>query len=218
MPPQLLLPGFPVGASRVGSVVSILEKGGRTSYFVGNDLFHAHDTNDAASRRLILAMLVEQGHVRACELEAAPLCIPHRTVMHWLKQLREEGIESFFRPARRAGARVMTPEVAARCEALFARGLSVPAVAARENLQESTLRKAIGRGAVFRQPSDSAGESASGETGSTKSARSRADAEAALGMGTACTRTEERVAAPRICRGATSRASGSACGAPRTIG
>jgi hypothetical protein len=195
MPSQLLFPGFPVGASRIGAVVSILEKDGRVAYFVGADLFHAHHADDGASRRLILAMLVEQGHVRACDLEQAPLCIPHRTVMRWLKQLRTQGIESFYRPARRSGARVLTPEVCARCEALFAQGLSVGAVAQQANLNESTLRKAIGRGVVRRHVPDAAGEDVSGEAGSTKSGRSRSDAEAAAGMGTACTRTQERVAA-----------------------
>jgi len=193
--PQLLLPNFPDGANRVGELVSVLEKDGRVSYFVGADLFHAHAADDKASRRLILAMLVDQGHVRACDLETAPLCIPHRTVMRWLRQLRGEGIESFFRPARRAGAPVLRAEAVATCEGLLAQGLPVSAVAQRMEINESTLRKAIGRGTVRRAVSETVGEAVVEETGSTKSERSRVDAAAAAGMGTACTRTEERMAA-----------------------
>ena len=39
MPLQLLLPGFPDGASRIGDTLSILKKDGRFTYFVGGGLF-----------------------------------------------------------------------------------------------------------------------------------------------------------------------------------
>jgi Transposase protein len=194
MPLQLLLPGFPDGASRIGDMLSILKKEGRVTYFVGGDNYFSHGEGDASSHRFILASLMENGHVRACDLEKAPLCIAHRTLMNWLGQLRAEGPDSFFRPSRRAGARVMTPEMVARCEGLFARGLSVGDVAKRTGILESTLRKALGRGALSKTPEGS-GTNRVNDAGSTKSQRSRLDAEAAAGMGTACTRADERVAA-----------------------
>jgi len=194
MPLQLLLQGFPDGASRIGDALSILEKDGHVTYFVGGDNYFSHREGDDASRRFILASLVENGHVRACDLEKAPLNIPHRTVMNWLKQLRAQGPDSFFRPARRADARVMTPEVVARCEGLFAGGVSVANVAKRVGIGESTLRKALGRGAV-RKPPEEVSATVVEDGGSTKSERSRLDAQAASGMGTACTRADERMAA-----------------------
>jgi hypothetical protein len=194
MPLQLLLQGFPDGASRIGGVLSILEKDGHVTYFVGDDNYFSHREGDDASRRFILASLMENGHVRACDLEEAPLCIPHRTLMNWLGQLREQGADAFFRSAQRAGSRVMTPEIVAQCEGLFARGMSVANVAKHAGIGESTLRKALGRGAV-RKPSAGFSASAVEDGGSTKSERSRLDAEAASGMGTACTRADERVAA-----------------------
>ena len=87
----------------------------------------------------------------------------------------------------------MTPEMVARCEQLFLRGLSTACVARQAGIGDSTLRKALARGAIRRPGPDAAGVPA--DTGSSKSERSRADAQAALGLGTACTRAEERMAA-----------------------
>jgi len=42
----------------------------------------------------------------------------------------------------------MTPEKVWECEGLLGKGLPVPAVAQRAGIGESTLRKALGRGAV----------------------------------------------------------------------
>lgn len=205
MPLQLLLQGFPDGASRIGNVLSILEKDGRVTYFVGGDNYFSHYEGDDASRRFILASLVENGHVRACDLEKAPLAIPHRTLMNWLGRLRKHGPDSFFVPTRRAGAPVMTPEMVTQCEGLLAGGVSVSNVAKRVGLGESTLRKALGRGAV-RKPSEGLSANTVEDRGSSKSERSRLDAEAAAGMGTACTRADERVAAAMgVASGASAR-------------
>jgi len=194
MPLQLLLPGFPDGSSRIGDALSILKKEGRVTYFVGGDNYFSHWQEDASSHRFILASLMDNGHVRACDLEKAPLYIAHRTLMNWLSQLRAHGSDSFFRPARRAGAPVMTPEMVARCAGLFASGMSVANVAKRAGIQESTLRKALGRGAVHKAPEEPCANAVDGGA-SSKSERSRLDAQAAAGMGTACTRADERVAA-----------------------
>jgi transposase-like protein len=85
----------------------------------------------------------------------------------------------------------MTPEKAAESGRFFADGLSVSEVARRSGVNDSTLRKAIKRGSITRVD----GQKMECAEGTTKSDRSRADAEAASGMGTACTRADERVAA-----------------------
>lgn len=148
MPLQLLLPGFPDDSSRTGDVLSILKKDGLVTYFVGGDNYFSHRLGAVSCHRFILASLVDNGHVRACELEKAPLYIPRRTLMNWLVQLRVHGADSFFRPARRSGGGVMTPDVVARCEALLFSGLRISQVAKQMDINESTLRKAIARGAV----------------------------------------------------------------------
>lgn len=194
MPLQLLLPGFPDGASRIGDALSVLKKEGRVFYFVGGDNYFSHGADDRASFRLALAMLMENGHVRPRDLQRPPLCIAHRTLMNWRRQLLVKGPDSFYRPGQRAGAPVITQDKVMECERLFVGGLSVRAVAQHAGIQESALRKAIGRGAVRRVRGGS-GESATRAAGTTKAERSRVDAEAASGMGTACTRADERMAA-----------------------
>ena len=203
---QLFLPGFPVGATSVGDRgLSILKKDGLVTYFVGSDNYFSHREGDEQTHRLALAMLMENDHVRPCDLEKSPFYIPHRTLMNWLNQLRQDGPGSFYHAGRRRQVPVMTPEKITECGRLLADGLSVPAVAKHVNIDESTLRKAIRRGAVPKILKG-AGENIDLAAGTTKAERSRADAEAASGLGTACTRADERIAAAMgLATGATAR-------------
>ena len=191
---QSLLPGFPDGAQKIGHSLSILTKGGHVTYFVGGDNYFSHPEGDEQSKRFALASLMENGHVRARDLEEAPLLIPHRTLMNWTKQYREDGAASFFRTAARQKARVMTPDKSAECASLIAAGVYPSEAARRAGIKESTLRKALKREAVPLLP-EVADESSKKVPASTKSGRSREDAQAADGMGTACTRADERVVA-----------------------
>jgi len=193
--PQLLLQGFPDGAIRIGSTLSVLKKEGRVTYFIGSDSYFSHAETDAAGRHFAIATLIANRHVHASEVEASDLGIAHRTLMNWTRQLDEKGPGSFFAPRPRRGGAVMTPEKAAECGRHLDAGGTIPAVARRAGVNESTLRKAVRGGRVVR--TDSTGEAASSEgvEGTTKSERGRLDARAAEGMGTACTRADERMAA-----------------------
>jgi transposase-like protein len=192
---QSLIPGFPVGAQRIGESLSILERDGQVIYFVGGDNYFCHPQDDLKSRRFVLASLMESGHVRAVDLQGAPLCIAHRTLMNWVGQYRKDGSVSFFRNAPVAKPSVMSAQVSAQCAALLADGLRPSVVARRVGIQESTLRKAIKRQAVAVLPEcgDAHAQQGAGSTGrteplSTKAERSRDDALAADAMGMACTR------------------------------
>jgi len=193
--PQLLLQGFPDGAMRIGSTLSVLKKEGRVTYFVGADNYFSHAETDAAGRRLALATLVANGHVRASEVEASGLGVAHRTLMHWGRQLAERGSGSFYQPRPGRGGAVMTPERTAACSQLLAAGETIAGAARRSGVGESTLRKAVRRGRVPRSAAPSGNATPDGAEGTSKSERSRSDAQAAEGMGTACTRADERVAA-----------------------
>ena len=189
----------------MGEGLAILEKDGQAIYFVGGDNYFSHPVVDDAGRRFALTSLMENGHVKAVELERPPLCIPHRTLMNWVGQSRKAGPSSFFRPAAANRPRIMTPDKSAECARLLSEGKRPAEVARQVGVQESTLRKAIRRQGVPQLaalPQD-AGEL---EAASTKSERSRADAEAAAGMGTACTRADERIqTALGLATGATTR-------------
>jgi len=67
--PQLLLPGFPDGASRIGASVSVLKKEGRVTYFVGGDNYFSHKVDDKAGLQLAIITLIANRHVRAGEVE-----------------------------------------------------------------------------------------------------------------------------------------------------
>ncbi len=115
--------------------------------------------------------------------------------MHWTRQLTERGPGSFYLPRKVRSGHVLTGDKVAECERLLGDGATVASVARIVHVGESALRKAIGSGRVRKTvlPISSNSSSASFET--TKSDRSRSDARAAEGMGTACTRADERIAA-----------------------
>jgi hypothetical protein len=199
---QSFLPGFPDGAVKVGTELSILTKDGQVIYFVGGDNYWSHPEGDEQSRRFVLTNLMENSHVRACDLEKAPLSIPHRTLMNWVKQYRENGCASFYRPVERVKPRIMNQDTNAECAKLLAQGLRPSVVARRVGVKESTLRKAQQRKAIPKlsevvadKLQEDIAEDKEKVTANTKSERSREDAEAANGIGTACTRADERVAA-----------------------
>ena len=84
MPLQLLLPDFPDGATRIAYGLHLLKKDGVVTYFLGSDHYFRHRVEDTSSYHFVLASLMDNGHVRPRELAAAPLCLPHSTLMNWL--------------------------------------------------------------------------------------------------------------------------------------
>jgi len=192
---QLFLPGFPEGAERIGTSLSILRKDGVVTYFTGNDNYFSHKEGDKDSFRFAITNLIANGHVRAIDLEKSSLGLRHRTLMHWLAQHRQHGASSFFthkQPQRKP--RVMTDEKELECTRLLAQGHSRAEVARLAHIGESTFRKAITRGQII-VPVTTVVPGAPQSAGSTKASRSRDDAGAAEAMGTACTRADERTAA-----------------------
>jgi len=191
--PQLLLQGFPVGASRINELASILEKDDYVTYFIGADSYFGHPPGDAIGRQIAITQLVENGYVRPCEIEASDLGIAHRTLMRWIVQSRTRGLGSFCERRKGRGGAVMKPAKITECSRLLAEGYTVPETARQAGVNESTLRKAIAAGRVVRP--GAAQQSRPEEPVTTKSERSRRDAQAAEGLGTACTRADERMAA-----------------------
>ena len=179
--PQLMLQGFPDGAIRIGPALGIVKKEGLVTYFVGPDNYFSHADTDAASQRFIIATLIANRHVRASEVEASCLDIAPRTLMRWTRQLAEEGPGSFYLPQSVRGAAVMTAEKAAQCARLLDAGGSVAAVARQAGVNESTLRKALRDARVVRSQMPAQPPIEDPAEVTTKSQRSRTDAEAAEG-------------------------------------
>jgi len=192
--PQLLLQGFPDGAIRIGSVLSVLKKEGQVTYFIGPDNFYSHADSDLAGQRFAIATLMANGHVRASEVERSALGIPHRTLMNWAKQLAVRGSGSFFASGVRRGQTVLTEEKASECARYLNEGHTVAAAARLANVGDSTLRKAVKAKRVVRAEAGEGDGDPLGVQATSKSARAQEDARAAEGMGTACTRADERIA------------------------
>lgn len=187
--------GFPDGAIRIGTDISVLKKDGQVTYFVGGDNFFSHADTDAAGQRFAIATLIANRHVRASEVEASCLGIAHRTLMNWNRQLDGKGPGSFYAPHPKRGGAVMTPEKAAECGRLLDAGKTVAEVARLAGVNESTLGKAVRSGRVVRATMTGGVIGQVDLNGTTKTERGQEDARAAEGMGTACTRADERLAA-----------------------
>jgi transposase-like protein len=67
-------------------------------------------------------------------------------VKRYLKLYRHQGAAGFFRPPRRRGAGVLTPEVSSRAQALLDEGAGVPQVSRALGVAANTLHKAIRAG------------------------------------------------------------------------
>jgi len=195
---KIFLSGFPEVAERIGTSLSMLSKNGEVTYFLGSDNYFSHKDDDNAARRFALTSLMANKHVRAKDLEQSTLALPHRTLMNWIAQYREHGGGSFFTSNRpRSNPRVITDAKAAECAHHLADGHCPAEVARRAKIGESTLRKAIKRGQIFApNPTEATTSTMSSQVPpSSKASRSRDDALAATGIGTACTRADERISA-----------------------
>lgn len=193
--PQLALPGFPEGTSPINATVSVLRRGGRRVWLAWGIEIFAHPEDDRGSFKVIVSALMRGGLVRASEFEKSEFRIAHRTLMNWGKLYDAQGSRAFFRGIRpQCGGAVMTEAKVAECRRLLDDGLAVAEAARRAGVGDSTLRKALRRGAIQRTAPPSPQRSVFTENPeSTKTARTHQDAEAT--MGTGCTRPEERMAA-----------------------
>jgi len=193
--PQLFLPGFPDGASKIGSCVSVLKKESRVTYFVGCDNYFSHAVNDKAGLQHAVTTLISNRHARASDVEASVLGIPHRTLMHWLRQYEEKGPGSFYTPRHVRSGTVITKAKAIECGRLLDEGLRVVEAACRSGVKESALRKAITSGRIPRNVGSPGAVPQELIKATTKSERCQLDAQASDGIGTACTRVDERISA-----------------------
>ena len=185
---------MPDGAIRINSAVSLLSKEGRVTWFVGDDNYFSHPADDSAGHRLALATLMDNGHARPSQITTT-LGTPRSSLMRWRRQLDARGAGSFYQPKAVRGGTVMTADKSAECVRLLEAGNTIPQAARLAGVSESTLRKAVAAGRVVRNAAPAPAPAVPAEAPSTKSRRSQQDAAAAQGMGTACTRADERAAA-----------------------
>lgn len=193
---QLMLPFISHGVTNINSLVSVWEFEGRWTYFFGTIPIYSHMPDDQRMFRLITSQLIESGACKQIQIIKA-FGVSKSSVIRAQNKLRKFGSEAFFIERRgcRTGGTVLTPEVLNRAQNFFDDGLSRREIAEELDVQYDTLRKAINDGRLK--------ETNSVKEVGIKSDRTIVDAQAAEGMGTACTRVEERVYASfGVCEGA----------------
>ena len=185
---QTILPFIPAGATKINDILTVIRNGEECSYHLGLYPIYKHKANDDKHFRLISAQLLESGICQQCEIVKA-FAVSRKKLNRAVKQLKERGVASFFskRSGRRGGT-VLTPDKLQQAQQLLDHGDSRCEVSSELNIKPDTLRKAVNDGRLNESAVEMPGSS-------TMSERSRKDASAASGMGTACTRPDERMAA-----------------------
>ena len=182
---QPILPLKPQGATSINEKVCVVPENGTWVYYVWMCPTYYHEENDHDHFRLTIAQLINTGACRNHEIVSA-FGITRNCACRAARQLRERGIISFFEKRRtRNGGTQLTPGKLSRAQTFLNRGMSRQDVADELKVNKDTLRKAINDGRL-EEPDEQP------ETATTLSERSIEDAEAADGMGTACTRLDDR--------------------------
>jgi transposase len=191
------LPLIAEGATRISESISVVRENARWTYFCGvQPVFH-HAETDRNTFRMFTAQLICQGACREKDVIRA-FGVSKSSVIRSVSRYQAGGVEAFYTPRATRGASVITPEVTTRAQQLLGAGWSAGEVARELKLKPDTLRKAIQQGRLIRPcpppPGEPIPEEAPVPHRPTASDRStRAVADAAAEMGTACTRPLERV-------------------------
>jgi hypothetical protein len=197
--PQALLPLIAEGATRISDLISVARENDQWIYFCGAQPVFHHAENDHHSFRMFTAQLICQGACRQVDIMRA-FGVSKNSLIRSVKKYRAGGVKAFYTPRATRGASVLTPEVTAQAQQLLGAGWSRREVAEEVGLKLDTLRKAIQQGRLTEpgplEPEDSAPGTASAPPTPTATDKStRAVADAAAEMGTACTRPDDRVLA-----------------------
>ena len=192
---QLMLPTIPYGATQISGLVSVWRDTEQWTYFLGTYPVYSHQADDKRMFRFVSAQLINAGACRHKDI-IETFGVSKSCVNCALNKLRNEGGEAFFkRREGRHGGSIFTPEILSQAQELLNQGYSRRDLADELGVKYDTVRKAINDGRLREIPQP--------KTATTKSSRDVVDAQAAEGLGTACTRTEERVfAAFGVCDGA----------------
>lgn len=151
---------------------------------------------------MFTAQLICQGACRQVDIIRV-FGVSKNSVIRSVAKYRAGSVPAFYSPRAPRRAAVLTPEVTARAQQLFAAGWSRGDVAEHLGLKVDTLRKAIQQGrlteTVLPVPPGPVGPAPEGDPVPRSPAptdkSTRAVADAAAEMGTACTRPDQRVLA-----------------------
>ena len=191
MKQQLILPCIPRGATEINNVVGVFRDDDNWTYFLGGYPVYFHKADDQKMFRLVTSQLIESGGCRQVDI-IKTFGVSKSSVVRYQNILRKSGPNEFFKPrATRIGGTVFTSEILARAQSLLDEHYTRSEVSQKLNIKYDTLRKAINDGRLNETKQDATATEPPLTT--TKSFRNIEDAKAAEGLGTACTRVDERI-------------------------
>jgi DNA invertase Pin-like site-specific DNA recombinase len=186
--PQLLLPLLSSEISYINGRVTVYQKDGQWTYFLGDYPIYSHKVDDLAMFRLTIAQLIDSGACRQTDI-IKTFGVSKSSVIRAQRKYRENGSNAFFKQRsnfKKKGT-VLTPAVIEQAQNFLNEGLSRKETAEQINVKPDTLRKAINDGRLQEL------EKSAGVT--VKSTRTEVDAAESDRLGTACTRVQERTLA-----------------------
>jgi hypothetical protein len=188
------LPIIPAGATPINRFVSVENNGVDCVYFLGIHPVYQHPVGEHRLFRFATAQLIQTGSCRPSEI-IKTFGVSKSSIDRAVRDYRREGIDAFASWRKRRatgkgrGGQVMTAEVLKQAQQLLDSGKSKAAAAEELGIPRDTFRRAVWDGRLREDPARPP------TVGTDKSERSIQDAQAAEGLGTACTRGGERMLA-----------------------
>ena len=93
---QTFMPLFPEDITLINSSVGFQKRNGIVYYFNGQMPVYQHTEEDYRSFRLYTSQLIINGNAKQSEIVKA-FGVSDISVKRWVKKLRKEGAESFYR-------------------------------------------------------------------------------------------------------------------------
>ena len=145
--PQLLLPLLSSEITYINGRVTVYQRDGLWTYFLGDYPIYSHKADDLALFRLTIAQLIDSGACRQVDI-IKTFGVSKSSVIRAQKKYREGGSKAFFKQRRtfKKKGTVLTPEVLEQAQSFLNEGLSRKETAEKINVKPDTLRKAINDG------------------------------------------------------------------------
>jgi len=147
--PQLQLPLFPHGSVHLTPDLAVLRQDETVTYVHGSLPVFQHRAADVKSFRLITSQLYLNGHVQQSDIVRV-FGVSKDSVKRAVKLYQAQGPGGFWRPPKRRGASVLTADVLARVQAALDAGQALSVIAREQQLNASTLNKAVHAGRLHR--------------------------------------------------------------------
>jgi hypothetical protein len=147
--PQLQLPLFPHGSVHLTPDLAVLCQDDIVTYVHGSLPVFRHHAEDVKSFRLITSQFYLNGQVQQADIVRV-FGVSSDSVKRAVKLYQTQGPGGFWKPPQRRGASVLTAEVLARVQAALDEGQELSAIAAAQDLNYSTLNKAVHAGRLHR--------------------------------------------------------------------